>query len=63
MFKHYTLAKQTVTMGFHVELTLFVDVSNQQATLMMMVNGLINPAGNPPKFWEVDSPTKADIPF
>lgn len=63
MFDHYTLSRQTVSMGFRLKLTLFVDVTHQEATLMLMVNGLIDKGGNPPHFWEVDSPTKAELWF
>ena len=63
-FTLYVLSKEVIINGRHLRLVMNVCCVNKVADALLLINGRITPMNaNPPKFWEVDTPAKAEAFF
>lgn len=63
-FALYVLSKEATINGRHLRLVMNVSCVDKVADALLLINGRITPMNaNPPKFWEVDTPAKAEAFF
>jgi len=63
MFTSYTLRRAVNLMGFRLLLSLYVGCEHKESSLRLLVDGRITERGTGPRFWEVDTPAKAETYF
>lgn len=63
MFETYILARSVNLMGFRLKLTLYVDCVHKDGDLRLLVDGMITPTAASPRYWEIDTPAKAETWF
>jgi hypothetical protein len=63
-FTLYTLCREAKINQRHVRLIMNVCCVNKVADCLLLIDGRITPINaNPPRFWEVDTPAKAEAFF